>query len=44
MGQSVQYICGMSVPPVMMAKISEQVYRQWLKGGGADEDAETEEV
>jgi DNA (cytosine-5)-methyltransferase 1 len=31
MGQSVQYVCGMSVPPVMMAKISEQVYRQWLK-------------
>lgn len=29
--QSVQYVCGMSVPPVMMAKISEQVYRQWLK-------------
>ena len=31
MGQSVQYVCGMSVPPVMMAKISEQVYRQWLR-------------
>ena len=29
--QKVQYVCGMSVPPVMMAKISEQVYRQWLK-------------
>lgn len=29
--QNVQYICGMSVPPVMMAKISEQVYFQWLK-------------
>ena len=38
MDQSVQYICGMSVPPVMMARISEQVYRQWLKGGDADED------
>ena len=36
MDQSVQYICGMSVPPVMMAKISEQVYKQWLKGGDAD--------
>ena len=44
MGQNVQYICGMSVPPVMMAKISELVYRQWLKGSGADEDAETEEI
>ena len=44
MDQSVQYICGMSVPPVMMAKISEQVYRQWLKGGDADEDAEAEEI
>lgn len=30
-GQSVQYVCGMSVPPVMMAKIAEQVYNQWLK-------------
>ena len=30
MDQNVQYVCGMSVPPVMMAKISEQVYRQWL--------------
>lgn len=28
--QNVQYVCGMSVPPVMMAKISEQVYKQWL--------------
>ena len=44
MDQSVQYICGMSVPPVMMAKISEQVYRQWLKGGDAGEDAKTEEI
>lgn len=31
MDQSVQYVCGMSVPPVMMAKIAEQVYLQWLK-------------
>lgn len=31
MNQNVQYVCGMSVPPVMMAKISEQVYLQWLK-------------
>lgn len=31
MDQEVQYVCGMSVPPVMMAKISEQVYLQWLK-------------
>ena len=30
MDQNVQYVCGMSVPPVMMARISEQVYRQWL--------------
>ena len=30
-GQNVQYVCGMSVPPVMMAKIAEQVYLQWLK-------------
>lgn len=31
MNQNVQYVCGMSVPPVMMAKISEQVYLQWLR-------------
>ncbi len=31
MNQDIQYVCGMSVPPVMMAKISEQVYMQWLK-------------
>ena len=44
MDQNVQYICGMSVPPVMMAKISEQVYRQWLKGSDNCEDAEAEEI
>ena len=31
MDQSVQYVCGMSVPPVMMAQIARQVYEQWLK-------------
>lgn len=25
------YDCGMSVPPVMMANIAHEVYRQWLK-------------
>ena len=29
--QSVQYVCGMSVSPVMMAKIAEQIYLQWIK-------------
>lgn len=29
--QKVKYVCGMSVPPVMMAKIAEQVYKQWLR-------------
>ena len=24
------YICGMSVPPIMMAQIASEVYRQWL--------------
>lgn len=27
----VKYVCGMSVPPVMMKKISEQIYLQWFK-------------
>ena len=30
-GQSVQYVCGMSVPPVMMAQIARQIYLQWFK-------------
>lgn len=30
-GQNVQYICGMSVPPVMMANIAAEVRDQWFK-------------
>lgn len=30
-GNNVQYVCGMSVPPVMMAHIATQVWEQWLK-------------
>jgi len=30
MDASVQYVCGMSVPPVMMQRIAEQIYFQWL--------------
>ena len=26
-----EYVCGMSVPPVMMANIATEVYRQWLR-------------
>lgn len=29
-GQSPLYVCGMSVPPVMMAQIANQIYIQWL--------------
>ena len=29
-GKSLKYILGMSVPPVMMAQIANQVYLQWL--------------
>lgn len=29
-GQNASYICGMSVPPVMMAQIASRVYEQWL--------------
>ena len=32
-GNNVQYVCGMSVPPNMMAHIATQVYEQWFKGG-----------
>ncbi|WP_426552001.1 DNA cytosine methyltransferase [Bacillus pumilus] len=31
MGVSVQYVCGMSVPPVMMKRIAEQIHLQWFK-------------
>ena len=29
--QSAQYICGMSVPPVMMAQVANEIWNQWLK-------------
>ena len=32
MDQNVQYVCGMSVPPVMMANIASEVYRQVFDG------------
>ena len=28
--QPIDYICGMSVPPVMMAQVASRVYEQWL--------------
>lgn len=28
--QTAKYICGMSVPPVMMAQIASEIYAQWL--------------
>ena len=33
MDQQPQYICGMSVPPLMMARIAHEVDRQWLRPG-----------
>jgi len=30
MGADVQYVCGMSVPPLMMKKIASAIYDQWL--------------
>lgn len=29
--EPVQYVCGMSVPPVMMANLAAEIYEQWLK-------------
>lgn len=29
--QSARYVCGMSVPPVMMANIAAEIYEQWLE-------------
>ena len=31
MDQNVQYVCGMSVPPNMMANVASEVFEQWLK-------------
>lgn len=30
LNQQPQYICGMSVPPVMMAQVSSRIYEQWF--------------
>lgn len=30
MGNNIQYVCGMSVPPNMMANIATEIYLQWL--------------
>ena len=30
LNQKPQYICGMSVPPVMMAQVSSRIYEQWF--------------
>lgn len=30
MSKSVQQVCGISVPPLMMAKIAKEIYKQWL--------------
>ena len=30
LGYRVKYVCGMSIPPVMMANIATEVYNQWL--------------
>ena len=30
-GNSPQYVCGMSVPPNMMANIAAEIWRQWLE-------------
>ena len=34
--QSPKYVCGMSVPPLMMARIAKEVERQWLRPGDSD--------
>lgn len=28
--QDVGYFCGMSVPPFMMQRVADQIYKQWL--------------
>lgn len=31
MDAEVSYVCGMSVPPIMMHRIAEQIYLQWFQ-------------
>lgn len=31
-GTQAMYVCGMSVPPIMMARVANEIYEQWLKG------------
>jgi len=31
MNANVQYVCGMSVPPLMMKRIAEEISNQWLR-------------
>jgi len=38
---SPQYVCGMSVPPVMMANIASEVYKQWLSRVGSEVNGQT---
>lgn len=33
LGQTARYICGMSVPPVMMAQVANQTRKQWFSNG-----------
>lgn len=28
--ENVCYVCGMSVPPIMMAQVANNIYEQWL--------------
>lgn len=39
-GREVQYVCGMCVPPVMMAQIARQIYLQWFGGDELEAEAE----
>ena len=39
MGREVQYVCGMCVPPVMMAQIARQIYLQWFGGDELEAEA-----
>lgn len=42
MGRDVQYVCGMCVPPVMMAQIARQIYLQWFVDELEREEMEAE--
>ncbi|WP_025696686.1 DNA cytosine methyltransferase, partial [Paenibacillus forsythiae] len=44
MDANVQYVCGMSVPPLMMRRIAEQINVQWFGGNASKSKDDTNQA